>query len=96
MKVLVRPLLPTFKNETSATIEFESDEISHKKFKRFKICYFPWTGVAESKKTELETKMKAVNRAYKVLTDTYSRRSYDAGLYNKSNFADYFDSDTSR
>ena len=52
--------------------------------------------MSESRKTELETKMKAVNRAYKVLNDTFSRRVYDAGLYNKSNAANYFDSDASR
>ena len=52
--------------------------------------------MADSQKSELETKMKAVNRAYKVLNDTHSRRVYDSGLYNKSNVADYFDSDASR
>ena len=50
--------------------------------------------MSESEKTELEAKMKSINRAYKVLNDTYSRRIYDAGLDNESDFEDYFDSDT--
>jgi hypothetical protein len=38
--------------------------------------------------------MKSINRAYKVLNDTYSRRIYDAGLDDESDVEAYFDSDT--
>lgn len=57
--------------------------------------YFYYKGVTESEKTELEAKMKSINRAYKVLNDTYNRRTYDAGLeYDDIDVDDFFDSDT--
>ena len=42
--------------------------------------------------------MKTINRAYKVLNETYSRRIYDSGrnFNGESDIEDYFDSDTSR
>jgi len=55
-------------------------------------------GVSDAEKTELEAKMKTINRAYKVLNETYSRRIYDSGrnFNGESDIEDYFDSDTSR
>jgi len=50
--------------------------------------------VTDSEKTELEAKMKSINRAYKVLNDTYNRRTYDAGLEYDIDVEDYLDSDT--
>ena len=64
----------------------------------FKLTLISFPGVSDAEKTALESKMKTIIRAYKVLSETYSRRIYDSGrdVDVESDVEDYFDSDTSR